>query len=614
MSDTLPDSAVDRQAIERRLEDGTADAEEVFALADAIRAEDPAAAMSYFARCAGLAPNWTAPVIALGELFRGAGRTDDALLAFGRAQEMDPSNADLLVKRGNLLNEGRDYAGAIADYAGAAALRPSWYLPELNRGNALAAQGELAAARDAYDLALAKGGPPGIRLRRDLLLPIIPESEATYTAAHESYAVSLEALLAAPPPIENPLTESPASRFYLAYHGRNDVELQRNLAAIYLQSCPGLAWTAPHCRAPTRRPGPRRIAFVSRFLFDHSIGRLCLGLFRGLADRTDCEVVCFETAPPPSDAVRREIADLVSRTETLPADIGAARERIADGAPDLVFFPEIGMDPLTYFLAFSRLAPVQCTTWGHPMTSGIPAVDYFLSCAAAEADGESADALYSERLVPLGGLPFSYVRPPRPEPLGKRADFGLDEGATYYFLAQNLFKVHPDMDAPLRAILEGDPDGKLLLLDGHDPSWSEVLRRRFAATLGEYSARVVFLPRQGHEDYMRLLALCDVSLDSFPFCGGNTTYQALAMGTPVVTYPGAFLRGRLSLAIYKHMGVSDFVAATLEEYTEIAVRLGTDPDWRAASAARIAAADALIFDDPVFLKEAGDFLMTAAAP
>jgi protein O-GlcNAc transferase len=385
------------------------------------------------------------------------------------------------------------------------------------------------------------------------------------------------------------------------------------LAAVYLAGCPKLDWTASHCRTLVRPEGPRRIAFVSRFLFDHSIGRLCLSLFRRLAARRDCEVICFDTATVPADDVRREIAALVSHVESLPADIFSAREVIADAKPDVVFYLEIGMDPLTYFLAFARLAPIQAASYGHPVTSGIPNVDYFLSCAAAEpAVDTDASGAYSERLVSLGGLPFSYVRPPAPEPLGTRVDFGLAEDATIYFLAQSLFKIHPDMDTALRLILECDPKGVILLLEGHDDAWGDELRRRFAATMGACATRIRFLPRQSHDNFMRLLALSDVSLDSFPFCGGNTTYQSLAMGTPVVTLPGRYLRGRVSLGIYRGMGMEELVARDAADYAEIAVRLGRDAEFGAEVKQKIAETCDVIFEDPVFLDDAERFLMTSA--
>jgi protein O-GlcNAc transferase len=574
--------------------------------------EDAAAALSLFAQCAAAEPGWSAPVVALGDLLQKSGRTAEALIAYGRAFELDPTDAAISVKSGNLRNETRDYATAVWDYETAAAARPDWYLPDLNRGNALAAQGNLGGAARAYDRALEKGGPAGIRLRRDLRLPIIPEGGEPYAAEYERYRVALGILEADPPTLGNPLTETPGSRFYLAYHGRNDRDLQERLAAIYLAGCPKLDWTAPHCRDSRRREGPRRIAFVSRFLFDHSIGRLCLGLFRRLAAHGDCEVICFETAPVPDDEVRGEIAKLVSHVETLPADIFSAREVIGAATPDVVFYPEIGMDPLAYFLAFARLAPIQAVSYGHPVTSGIPNVDYFLSCTAAEPAVDSdAGGAYSERLVPLGGLPFSYVRPPAPEPLGTRADFGLAEDATIYFLAQNLFKIHPDMDTALRLILERDPKGILLLLEGHDDAWGDVLRRRFAVTMGTCAARIKFLPRQSHDNFMRLLGLSDVSLDSFPFCGGNTTYQSLAMGTPVVTLPGHYLRGRVSLGIYRHMGMEELVARDAVDYAEIAVGLGRDAEFRAGIMQKIAKTCDVIFEDPVFLDDAERFLITS---
>lgn len=590
-------------------------AEALFEQAERTAQEDLPAALVLFAECSAAAPQWSAPVVALGNLLRRMGRTDDALIAYGRALELSPDDADTHLSRGNLYNDGRDYGAAITDYQRAAAIRPNWFLPDLNRGNALAAQGDLDGARAAYDAALAKGGPEGIRLRRDLLLPIVPADAESYAEALARYAKALDTLWEDPPCFENPLTETPGSRFYLAYHGKNEKERQQRLAELYLKGCPQLAWTAPHCAQTARRPGPRRIAIVSRFLFDHSIGRLCLGLIQRLGARSDCVVTCFETAPVPDDTVRSEIARHVDNVTSLPSDLDSSREIIATTEPDLLFYPEIGMDPIVYFLAFARLAPVQAVTYGHPITTGIASVDYFLSCTGAEPEApHDHNADYSERLVTLAGLPFSYTRPPLPEPMGRRSDFGLPEDCRIYFLAQNIFKIHPCMDLSLRTILEGDPNGRVLILEGHDPTWGEILRQRFAGTLGIHADRVIFLPRQSHEDFMRLLALSDVSLDSFPFCGGNTTYQSLAMGTPVVTLPSDHLRGRVSLAIYRHMGFDALVARDPEHYAEIALSLGLNSDLRAEVETCLAAESNRVFDDPAFLDAAEEFLLNATPP
>ena len=353
---------------------------------------------------------------------------------------------------------------------------------------------------------------------------------------------------------------------------------------------------------------PRRIGIASRFLHDHSIGRLMLGLLAHLHAREDCLIYLFHAVTPQDDALRCEIEALVDSSIVLPGALQAAREAISETRLDVLFYPDIGMDPVTYFLAQARLAPVRCATWGHPVTTGMPTIDYFLSCDAAEPEG--AETHYSEILVRLGGLPFSYRRPSRPNPLGSRADFDLPTEATIYFLAQNLSKIHPDMDASLAEILRGDPTGVILLLEGQDIKWGQILRGRFAETLGPNAERVVFRSRQSHENYMRLLALSDVSLDSFPFCGGNTTYQSLAMGTPMVTLPGDYLHGRLSLAIYRHMEMLDCVVKDPGDFARIALRLGTEPEFRQTIEKQIESSSDNIFDDPIFLCDARDSLLT----
>ncbi len=84
------------------------------------------------------------------------------------------------------------------------------------------------------------------------------------------------------------------------------------------------------------------------------------------------------------------------------------------------------MDPFTYTLALSRLAPVQCVTWGHPSTTGLETIDYYLSSELFET--EDADQYYTEKLVRLKTIPAYSYRPTPPSPLKKRDQFGLARG------------------------------------------------------------------------------------------------------------------------------------------------------------------------------------------
>lgn len=572
----------------------------------------PVDAVRHFAAAAGQRPEEVEPRYQLGVTLQRLGRIDDAILAYRAALAVDAGHVESHLGLASLYADRREGSAALDHYDAAIAADPTAYRAYLGKGKVLLAVGNLDAARDAYDGAMRKGAPPGVRFLRDLALPVIAGSEAEYRRARADFEAALSALEAECPPLSHPAREAGGPRFYLAYQGVNDRDVQARLARLYLQACPGLNWVAPHCRTERPSPATRRIAFVSRFLFDHSIGRLMQGLLAHLAKRGGCEILLFDTARPPDDATRQELVRYANRVELLEGDVVQQRERIAQVEPDVLFYPDIGMDYATYFLAFARLAPVQCITWGHPVTTGIPTIDYFLTCDTAEP--ANAAEHYTEALVRLGGLPFSYRRPPAPKSAKVRADFGLRDDEHVYFLAQNLFKVHPDMDLVLRRILEGDPAGRLVLIEGHYPEWGERLRRRFAESLGSVTDRVTFVPRMDHDTFMRLLALADVSLDTFPFSGGNTTYQALAMGTPVVTLPGDFLRGRLSLAILCEAGVTDCIAMDGDDYASIAIRLGTDEAWRKDVLRRIEAGADDIFDDPLFLNDAAEFLLNAEPP
>jgi len=76
------------------------------------------------------------------------------------------------------------------------------------------------------------------------------------------------------------------------------------------------------------------------------------------------------------------------RVVALPAEMTECRRAIAAEAPDILVYPELGMDPVAYFLAHSRLAPVQAAWWGHPDSSGVANIDYFVTIGAELAGAE----------------------------------------------------------------------------------------------------------------------------------------------------------------------------------------------------------------------------------
>jgi predicted O-linked N-acetylglucosamine transferase (SPINDLY family) len=269
------------------------------------------------------------------------------------------------------------------------------------------------------------------------------------------------------------------------------------------------------------------------------------------------------------------------------------------------------MEPLSYILAFARLAPVQCVSFGHPNTTGIPTMDYFISNDLFEPP--DAQSHYSEKLVQLRDLPTLayYYKPKMPAGPATRESFGLPAEATLYVCPQTLYKLHPEFDDLLRAILARDSRALVVLIAGQFQEFAERLRQRFARTLPEGEQRIVFLPFMAFDRFMQLLCLADVILDSVHFNGMNSSLQAFAAGTPVVTLPGRFQRGRHTQAMYRKMGIIDCIAASAEHYVDVAVRIATDSPYRQALRERILARHHVLFEDPRVIGEFERFFTEA---
>jgi CRISPR-associated protein Csy1 len=289
-----------------------------------------------------------------------------------------------------------------------------------------------------------------------------------------------------------------------------------------------------------------------------------------------------------------------------------ARQVIADKL-DVLVFPEVGMHPDIVSFAAMRLAPVQVMGWGHPTTSGSTSMDWYLSPQPMEP--ANAQAQYAERLALLPGLGTRYEMPPL-EGARSRAEFGLPEDRTLYLVPQSLFKIHPDNDALLARVLAADDRGTVVMFASTHEESTRALRVRVDGVLAAHGvdpARITMLkPDLQHAAYMRLNAVCDVMLDTMHWSGGNTSIDAIAAGLPIVTLPGALMRGRQSAAMLGMLGLDELVASDAEDFVRKAVVLGRDAARRAELSTRIGNRRDALFgrDEPIRALE--DFLAKAA--
>lgn len=545
----------------------------------------------------------------LGLILMQRGKPDEAESSFRRALVLDPSSAAIHTDLGNSLKVLGKRTEAIACYQDAISRDPAYAGAWDGLGSVYHDRGETRLARDAYrkaiDLRRARGERlDGALIRLAMTLPVILESPEHLARVRGELERELDALGEQSLHVVRPEIEIGSANFLLAYHGANNRDIKIRMARLIAHACPDLEWAAPFCaryRPPATGERRIRVGFISKYFKNHSVGRTSRGIIAHLSRETFEVYSIF--LDPPRDELGRFIESHSDRAVVVPSSLEGARRVIAGLGLDILFYQDIGMDYFTFYLAFSRLAPVQCVSFGHPETTGIPNLDFYISTDAWEPEG--AEDHYSERLVRLRNVASVayYFAPALPEKWKRRADFGIRDDAHLYLCPQALFKFHPDFDDLLAAILRQDPEGELALIHGADLSWGELLTERFRRRLPDVCHRIRFFPQMQTDDYLSLIKSADVMLDTIHFCGFNTSLEAFAVGTPVVTLPGAYMRGRHTAALYRKMGYEACIAGDPDNYVEIAIRLATDRAARQAASHAIETRRAVLWEEIEVVRE-----------
>jgi predicted O-linked N-acetylglucosamine transferase (SPINDLY family) len=548
-----------------------------------------------------------------------AGRYADAVGQWELALRRTPGLPILYIMQAASLRALDRGEEAITSLEHALALHPDAYEALDGLRGLLTARGIADRAAECARRAYALRPSDRLAIQQALILPAILDSRQHILALRAQLERDIDLLLARRLSISDPLSPSGAyTGFYLAFHGENNRDLQRKIAQLWLNACPQLAWQAPHCANPQHPRGRIRIGIASSLLRAHSIGKTSRGFIARLP-RDRYEVFAVNLPSSGEDELSQWMRERSDHWIRLDGPLARSRQQLADLKLDVLFWQDVGLTPYSYYLAFARLAPIQCMSFGHPDTSGIPNVDYFVSSDLFEpADAHSH---YGEELALLRDLPTLayYYRPARSADLAgqaaaARATVGRTPGEHLYLCAQSLFKLHPDFDPLLAGILRRDPLGRILLLKGYGcDAWIDALRARFRHSIPDVAHRIQFFEPLGQERFLQLLAAADVALDTPHFNGMNSSLEAFAVGTPVVTLPGQLQRGRHTQAMYRRMGLSDCIARDEEDYAAIAVRIACSSEYRAALRQSLLERNTALFEDERVIEEFCRFFEAALA-
>ena len=303
---------------------------------------------------------------------------------------------------------------------------------------------------------------------------------------------------------------------------------------------------------------------------------------------------------------------------------------------DFIIYPDIGMKLLPTLLAYSRIAPVQITTWGHSETSGIDTIDYFISSEYFEnnvhINNINPQLYYTEKLILFKSLGTFYISPhklfiennPKYQELKNtgelnssikkfktRDQYGFTNEQNIYVCLQTFYKLNPEFEACLARILELDPKG-IILLSNTYPFCKSHLKRIKNIIGNEKISRLRWFGSLEKDEFLNLVSISDVCLDPFPFGGFNTSYDAFDYNIPVVTLEGEYLHGRFTSGLYRKMGLDECIVSTTEEYAQLASQIGINVKLKHKINRNIEMKKNLIFQEQASVQEWNDFFQLSS--
>ena len=368
-----------------------------------------------------------------------------------------------------------------------------------------------------------------------------------------------------------------STNFYLHYQGGDVLELQKHYAHL-VERVTHKIYQEFHKEIKIKQSiAFIKIGFISSFFTNHSVSKMYKNLIQKLDQKFFKRFVYY--ADNKFDHITNEIkqdADhFFSHT-----DVDQLINQISKDNLDVLLYLDIGMSPRIQILSSLRLAPIQCNTYGHPVTSGFKNIDYYFSSELMES--QNSQKHYSEKLISLPGIGINYDSPNLS--IIKKPNILNKSNATIFLNLQSLFKLLPQDDHIYLDILKKHSNCRFWFLQGEKNSITSIFKERISKLFQKeghaFEKYSYFHPRCGSEKFLGLIEESDIILDSFNWSGGNTSLEAISLNKPIVTCPSGFMRGRYTYAILKILDIEETIASSKKEYIEIAVKLASDINFR----------------------------------
>ena len=395
--------------------------------------------------------------------------------------------------------------------------------------------------------------------------------------------------------------------FYLAYQNYNNKKMLSDYGFIVDRFM--RQWQLKNSIHPSSKVESEKIniGIVSSHIYDHSVwNAITKGLLLNF-DLDQFEVHIFylgEVFDAETELAKARSASFVNEKLSL----YSWAKLISEVNIDVLIYPEVGMHKLTTQLASLRLCNIQMAAWGHPETTGLPNIDYYLSGELIEG---YADA-YTEQLIKLPNLGSCYYKIPVNFLSDIPKNMSLEVADPILLCPGTPFKYDPKNDWIFVEIVKRLGTCKIVFFDRHE-DLTKLLKLRLTEKFNAANLLiddfVIFSPWLSSAEFYALMKKSSVFLDTIGFSGFNTAIQAIECELPVVTKGGEFMRGRLASGLLKHIGLTELIVSGDNEYIDLVVRLVQDQKYRNEVKAKIIESRHLLYEDTSVVRSLENFLI-----
>lgn len=303
------------------------------------------------------------------------------------------------------------------------------------------------------------------------------------------------------------------------------------------------------------------------------------------------------------------VTSLFERVHFLQFDKGVLpTDPIENNDFQLAYFPDVGMNDESVWLSNIRWAPIQVTSYGHPVSTFSPEMDYFIAGYDSEVH-EDLERNYSERVVLLPGIGAHPTWPNYEAKFPEKRDKKIIVNCVW----------GPDKhNWPMYQCLRKIADKSKRPVEFQIFCSRGVNRYQALLPFKAEVDKILLGVAKVHADkeyfeYMEEAEYADFALNSWPFGGYNTVVESLYLGKPMITMEGRKFYNRAGACLLRKVGFGDLVVTDMNQFAELTLRMINDPDFLKEKQDHLRGIDlrSVLFDtdEPAYFEEAIEYLI-----